>query len=101
MGSTKAAKGLAGPMTMPVRPDISASLATSFAYKLCFQIGKPDVIGPRICADRNRVAALVIRTIDQETAHAHVAHVGQGDLLRSVHLVFGFPKFAKKGFGKR
>ena len=26
------------------------------------------------------MAALVIRAIDQETAHAHVAHVGEGDL---------------------
>lgn len=29
---------------------------------------------------RHRVAAPIIRAIDQQAAHAHVAHVGKGDL---------------------
>jgi hypothetical protein len=28
------------------------------------------------------VAAVVVRAIDQDAAHAHLAHVAEGDLLR-------------------
>jgi hypothetical protein len=48
------------------------------------QIGQPDVIGPWVRADRNGVAALVVRAIDQETAHAGRAHFAERDLLRAV-----------------
>jgi len=37
---------------------------------------------PLIGADRDAVAAP--RAIDQHAAHAHVAHFGEGDLLRAV-----------------
>jgi hypothetical protein len=63
-----------------VRPDISPSLAAGTADEPRFQIGKPDVVRPPIRADRNRVAALVVRAIDQDAAHARVAHFGKGDL---------------------
>jgi hypothetical protein len=36
-----------------------------------------------IGAERHAVAAPVIRAIDQDSAHAHVAHFAEGDLLRS------------------
>jgi hypothetical protein len=36
------------------------------------------VIGPAVAADRDRVAAPIIRATDQETANAHVAHVAEG-----------------------
>ena len=77
----EAAKGLAGPMTMPVRPDVGASLAAGLANEPCFKIGEPDVIGPLVCADRDRVAAMMVRAIDQDSAHASGAHLGEGDLL--------------------
>lgn len=48
-------------------------------------VAKPDVIGPAVAADRDRVAAPIIRAIDQETANAHVAHVAEGDFLRAGH----------------
>jgi hypothetical protein len=66
-----------------VRPDVGASLVTGFAYEPRLEIGEPDVIAPRVRADRDRVAALVIRAIAQDPAHASVAHLGKGDLLRA------------------
>jgi hypothetical protein len=36
-----------------------------------------------VSADRDRVAALGIRAIDQDAAHAGVAHLSEGDLLRA------------------
>jgi hypothetical protein len=68
---------------MKVRPDVGASLAAAYANKPRFQIGKPDVIGPLVCADRDRVAALVIRAIDKDAAHAALAHLSEGDFLRA------------------
>src|SRR5271168_3590250 len=68
---------------MEVRPHVSASLAAGFAYEPRLEIGKPDVIWPLLCADRDRVAALVIRAINQDAAHARVAHLSKGDLLWS------------------
>jgi hypothetical protein len=41
------------------------------------------VIGPRVGADRDRVAAMEIRAIDQDAAHASFAHFSEGDLLRA------------------
>ncbi len=49
-----------------VRPDVSPSLAAALAYEPRFQIGEPDVIRPWVSADRDRMAALVVRAIDQE-----------------------------------
>ena len=72
-------------MTMPVRPDISASLAAGLTDKPRLELGQPDVIRPPVCADYDRLAALVIRAIDQEPAHASFAHLGERDLLRALH----------------
>jgi len=72
---------------MKVRPDVSASLAAAFANEPGLEIGEPDVIRPLVCAERNRVAALVIRAIDQDAAHASGAHLSEGDLLRAALFV--------------
>jgi hypothetical protein len=61
----------------------SASLAAGLAHEAWLQIGEPDVIRPSVCADRGRMTAMIVRAIDQETAHAASAHLGEGDLLRS------------------
>jgi hypothetical protein len=55
---------------MMVRPDIRAAFPAGTADEPDFQIGQPGIIGPLVSADRRRVAALVIRAINQETAHA-------------------------------
>jgi hypothetical protein len=49
------------------------------------QIGRPHMIGPSVSADRGRMAAPIIRAIDQQAANAHVAQLGKGDLLRAGH----------------
>jgi hypothetical protein len=58
-------------------------LAACLAGKLCLNVGQSDVIRPSIAGDRCRMAAAIIRAIDQETAHAGSAHFGEGDLLRA------------------
>jgi hypothetical protein len=35
-------------------------------------------------ADRNRAAAVIVRAIDQDGAHAGLAHLGERDLSRAV-----------------
>jgi hypothetical protein len=55
---------------MKVRPDVGASLAAGLAHEAWLKIGKPDVIRPFIRVDRDRVAAMEIRAINQDTAHA-------------------------------
>src|SRR5262249_34364860 len=52
----------------------AASLHVAFRYP----IAGPTVIG----AERYAMAATVVGAIDQDTAHAHLAHVAKGDLLR-------------------
>jgi hypothetical protein len=39
---------------------------------------------PAIGADCDRVAATMVGAIDKHPAHAHVAHLSEGDLLRAV-----------------
>jgi hypothetical protein len=51
-------------------PDVRAPLAAAFAYEPRLKIRKPNVIGPLVRADRDRVAAAIISAIDQNTAHA-------------------------------
>jgi hypothetical protein len=70
---------------MKVRPNVGALLAAGPAHEARFQIGEPDLIGPWVCADRGRVAAVMVRAIDQETAHAGGAHLAERDLLRPGH----------------
>ena len=38
------------------------------------------VIGPCVTVDRQRVAAAIVRAVDQQPAHTAVAHLGKGDL---------------------
>jgi hypothetical protein len=57
--------------------------------------------GPAVSADRRRVAALVIREIDQDTAHAPAAHFTEVDLCSrfiewSGHREFKHERKAKK-----
>lgn len=67
-----------------VRPDIGGSLAADLAHAPRFEIGEPDMIRPLVRADRNRAAAVIVRAIDQDAAHAGLAHLGERDLSRAV-----------------
>ena len=64
-----------------VRADISASLATTPADELRLDVGQPNVIRPPISGDRCPMAAVIVRAIDQEAAHAGGAHLSESDLL--------------------
>jgi hypothetical protein len=68
-------------LPIEIRPDIRAPLAAKLARKQGLYIGQPNVIGPLVAADRYSMAALIIRTIDQETANARGAHFSKGNLL--------------------
>ena len=67
-----------------IRPHIGTSLAAGPAQKPGLNIGQPGIIGPRIAAHGDQVAALVVGAVDQQPAHAAVAHLGKADLLRAV-----------------
>jgi hypothetical protein len=56
-----------------IRPDIGASLTARLADKLRFDIGQANVIGPPLAslsAEPGPMAALVVRAIDEDAAHA-------------------------------
>jgi hypothetical protein len=55
---------------IPIPPDMATARIAGLADKAGFQIGEPDLIGPSLCADRDRMAAMKVRAIDQKTAHA-------------------------------
>jgi len=64
-----------------IRPDVGASLSAHLAGELGLNVGQPVTVRPLVAADRYRMAAAIVRAIDQETAHARGAHLGEGDLL--------------------
>jgi hypothetical protein len=66
-----------------IRPDVGAALAARPADEARLDVGQPDIIGPSIPADHDRVAAAIVGAIDHEAAHAHVAHLREGDFQRS------------------
>jgi hypothetical protein len=67
-----------------LRPtDIRTFLAAGLAGEARPDIGQPNGIRPAVAADRGPMAALEIRTIDQEIANASGAYFSEGDLLRA------------------
>ena len=70
-------------LCLPIRPHVCLSLAACRAHEPRLKVGKPDIVRPLIGADRDVVAELVIRTIDQHAANAGVAHFAEGDGLRN------------------
>ena len=56
-------------MPMEAGPHVGAALAAGLADEPIFDVGEPDIVRPLIAADRDVVAALVIRAIDQDTAN--------------------------------
>jgi hypothetical protein len=53
---------------LQIGPDISAPVAASLADEPRVNIGQSQVVGPAVTANRNRVAAVVVRAIDCERA---------------------------------
>jgi hypothetical protein len=44
---------------MKIWPDVGSALAAFLADEPIFYVGEPDIIGPLIAADRDRVAAFI------------------------------------------
>ena len=87
----RASHGDGGPVPVEVRPHVSAALAAGRANEARLDIGQPDIIGPAIAADGDRMTAAKVPAINEDPAHAHVAHFGEGDTIG--HL----PKFGEIG----
>jgi hypothetical protein len=66
-----------------IRPNLCPSLATGGADEARLNIGKPDIIGPAVCTQGDGMAAAVVGAVDQDAAHADLAHVAEGDFLGS------------------
>jgi hypothetical protein len=64
-----------------IRPHVGATMAAGLANETRLNIRQPHVVGPSVGAERDRVVH-VIRAINQDAAHAHVA---EGDFLRPIH----------------
>ena len=54
------------PVYRKQRPDIGATVAASLTGELRFEIGQPDMIGPAIGVDHDRMRAFVIGAIDEK-----------------------------------
>src|SRR6202034_3211630 len=74
----------AHPSRLKMRADVGATLPASRTDELILNIGKPEVASPSTRAHLDRVAAFVVGTVDQNTAHAAGAHLSEGDFLRAV-----------------
>ena len=72
--------------TLEQRPDIGAPPATGLAGKLGLQIRQPDVIGPKLRADDNRVRAFKVAAVDDQQARAAVrSHFTEDDFQFALH----------------
>jgi hypothetical protein len=65
--------------------DIGAAVAASLADKHGLKIGQPDIIGPAIGSDLDRMGAFVVAAVDQQPARAGVAHFSKSDFLLACH----------------
>jgi len=65
---------------MEVGADVRAFLAACPAGKPRLDVRQPNIVFPWVAADRHRIAASVIRAIDDEIANAGCAHFGECDL---------------------
>jgi hypothetical protein len=63
-----------------------AKLAAGTPDEPRLYVGQPEIIGPAITADRNRMAAAVVSAIDQQPMDALGTHVGEGDFGRADRL---------------
>jgi hypothetical protein len=56
-------------------------MAAGCADEPRLNVGQPGIIRPAVTAERNRMAARIVCAVDQQAAHALLAHVGEGDFL--------------------
>src|SRR5262249_19675875 len=58
----------------------TSASAAGPADKPRLEVGQPHSVGPAIVAQGDVVAASIVLAVDQDAAHAHVAHPAEGDL---------------------
>ena len=56
-----------------VRPQIGAAPAAGLANELLLNVGQPEIAGPAIGTQPERVTAAIVLATDHDAAHAHVA----------------------------
>jgi hypothetical protein len=76
----RSVRGIACP-----RPDIGTAVAASPTGELRLEIGKPDMIGPAIGIDDDRMRTPVIAAVDQKPGRAGLPHFPDRDLLGACH----------------
>ena len=64
-----------------VWPNIGASLAAGLTDEQRLDIGEPNIVGRLIAAACGRVAALVVRAVDQHAPNAHFAKLAECEFL--------------------
>jgi hypothetical protein len=64
---------------LPIRPRIRATPAASLAGKPRLDVRQPNIIRPSVAADRSPMAAMIVGTVDEQTAHPGGAHLGERD----------------------
>lgn len=65
--------------TLKVGPHIGATTAARLTHTARLEIGQPHFVGPRVAVQRDMMAAVAV---DQDPAHAHLAHFAKCDLER-------------------
>jgi hypothetical protein len=58
-----------------IRPNLCPALATGGADEAILDVGEAHVVSPAVGIHRHAVAALVVGAVDQNAAHAHLAHL--------------------------
>jgi hypothetical protein len=66
-----------------VRPHLCPALAASDTDETLLDIRLPQIVRRAIGAERHGMAATIVGAIDQDAAHAHLAHLAEGDFLRT------------------
>src|SRR3974390_1912720 len=66
-----------------LRPHISATMAAGATDEPRLNVGQPGIVRPVVAVDRNRMAAVMVRAIDQQAAHTLGTHVGKADFVRA------------------
>jgi hypothetical protein len=72
------------PVPVEIRSNVGAAMAASLTDKARLYVGQPHIIGPRIRAHGDAVAAAVVGALHEQPTHAHLAHLGKGDLCGEV-----------------
>jgi hypothetical protein len=66
-------------LPIEVRLHVGDTLAVHLADEARLDVGQPNVVGPGVVAERDRVAGPVVRAVRQNPAHTALTHVREDD----------------------